>query len=118
MARPITSYREFWPHYLNGHSKPMTRGFHYAGVMGFIAAVGYSGWSGNWWALLATIPIFYALAWLAHFVIEHNKPATFTYPAWSLISDFRMFALGVTGRIGAELEKHQIRPGTGEPSVY
>lgn len=41
----------------------------------------------------------YGLAWVGHFVFEHNKPATLTYPAFSFLGDFRMFAEIVTGRI-------------------
>ena len=33
----------------------------------------------------------YGFAWVSHFFIEHNKPATFTYPFFSLISDYIMF---------------------------
>ena len=110
MAKTIASYGEFWPFYLSEHSKPATRAFHYAGVLGFIAAVLYAVWSGDWWALLVSLPILYAFAWFAHFTIEHNRPATFSYPAWSLVSDFKMFAFAVTGNIGAELEKYQIHP--------
>ena len=110
MAKTITTYGEFWPFYLAQHSKPTTRGFHYAGVLGVAAAVAYAVISGDWWAFLLTLPVLYAFAWFSHLVIEHNRPATFTYPAWSLISDFKMFAFALTGNIGAELEKYQIRP--------
>ncbi|MEC8476779.1 MAG: DUF962 domain-containing protein, partial [Pseudomonadota bacterium] len=44
---------------------------------------------------------------------EKNKPATFDYPFWSLISDFRMFYCWVTGQIDDEL----IKAGVLEESV-
>ena len=47
-----------------------------------------------------------------HFVGTTIALANFTYPAWSFISDWRMWALMATGRLGAELKKYQIEPKT------
>ena len=42
---------------------------------------------------------------MGHFFFEKNKPATFTYPLWSLRGDFRMFRLMLLGRMGPEVER-------------
>lgn len=59
------------------------------------------------WLLLAPV-IAYGFAWYSHFFIEGNKPATFGHPLWSLVADFRMVFLMLTGKLDEELQKAQI----------
>ena len=50
-------------------------------------------------AVLA-VPVFgYGFAWVGHFFFEKNRPATFTYPLYSLIGDFAMFRDILLGKI-------------------
>jgi hypothetical protein len=60
---------------------------------------------GNPLYFVAAIISGYAFAWAGHFFVEHNRPATFTYPLWSLYSDFCMYAFAITGRLAAELAR-------------
>ncbi|XAP78311.1 DUF962 domain-containing protein [Citromicrobium bathyomarinum] len=103
--RTYTTFAEFWPFYLREHSRPATRRLHYVGTGLVIALAGVALASRNWWLLLALPVAGYFFAWIAHFRVERNRPATFTYPLWSLIADFRMFFLWITGRLGPELDR-------------
>ena len=105
MARDYRTFGDFWLFYLREHSRAETRALHYIGTALVIAVAIFTIVTGRWWWLLAMPLAGYGFAWFAHFRVEKNRPATFTYPLWSLIADYRMFGLWITGRLGAELRR-------------
>jgi hypothetical protein len=105
VARDCRSFAEFWPFYLREHSRPRTRALHYAGTTLVVLLVLIAVATGRWAWLLAVPLAGYGFAWIAHFGVEKNRPATFTYPLWSLAADFKMWWLWLTGRLGSELER-------------
>jgi hypothetical protein len=106
----IATYREFWPYYLQEHAKPATRGIHLFGTAVATGCLIGLIWTGNLWFLPGALLGGYGPAWFAHFFVEHNRPATFTYPLWSLFSDYRMAFVWLTGRLGAELARAGVNP--------
>ncbi|MFL2771823.1 MAG: Mpo1-like protein [Rhodospirillaceae bacterium] len=99
----FTNYTEFWPYYLREHSVSATRALHYLGTSLALLSIALGMFTEPAWLLAAPF-MGYGFAWFAHFFVEHNKPATLTYPAWSLYSDFRMFGLWLIGRLKPHLE--------------
>jgi hypothetical protein len=102
----IQSYGEFWPFYLGEHSKPATRAWHLFGTGLALAVLAVAIVSGRYVWGFAALVAGYGFAWASHATIEHNRPATFRYPLWSLYSDLRLFFLFATGGLGTELARH------------
>ncbi|MEO7200869.1 MAG: DUF962 domain-containing protein [Dokdonella sp.] len=93
------NFREFYPFYLSEHSNRTSRRLHFVGstlVLLFLAAallMRQPGW------LLLVLVVGYGFAWVGHFFFEKNRPATFKYPFYSLMGDWKMFADILRGRI-------------------
>ncbi len=105
MADRFTSFAAFWPYYLTEHARPATRALHYAGTS-LLFVLLLAGLVSGDWRWFAAMPVAgYGFAWFAHFAVERNRPATFTYPLWSLAADFKMWGLWLTGRLGPELDR-------------
>jgi hypothetical protein len=99
MAARYASFAEFYPFYLSEHAHPACRRLHFVGtslVLGCIVAAIVSG--NGWWLVAAPIAG-YGFAWVGHFHFEHNRPATFAHPLYSLMGDWVMYRDMLTGRI-------------------
>ena len=101
----MNSFADFWPYYLREHAKPQTRALHYIGTTLVVAIAAFALVTGRWWWLLAMPVAGYFFAWVGHFGIEKNRPATFKYPLWSLAADWKMWAYWLSGRLGGELDR-------------
>ena len=102
MSERYQSFEEFWPFYLSEHSKPATRWFHVAGTLTGTAIALGSIATLNPLGLPLALVAGYGPAWFSHFFIEHNKPASWKYPVWSFMGDWKMLVLTLTGKLGRQ----------------
>jgi hypothetical protein len=107
MGDRIQTFAAFWPYYLGEHRRPGTRMLHLIGTtlsvcLGLTALA-----TGRGVLLVGALVCGYAFAWVGHFFVEHNRPATFKYPLWSFAADFKMWALALSGRLPAEIRRMQ-----------
>lgn len=95
----FNDFEEFWPFYLGEHRLPATRALHFVGTTAVVATAA-TALATKRPALLALLPVLgYAPAWISHFFVEHNRPATFKYPLMSLRADFRMWSRMLAGQL-------------------
>lgn len=114
-----SGFVRFWPYYLRAHMDPRTRAFHYVGTVTGALMFLIGLLQGPWWLMLVGVVAGYGIAVPSHLMFEGNRPATLVNPHWSLVGDFYMLGLFLTGRLKPELERvaalrdlagHGIRP--------
>jgi hypothetical protein len=101
----IETFEEFWDYYVSEHSSKATRVLHFLGTTAAMGLLAGGLLTRRRWLLLIAPIAGYGPAWFSHFFIEKNRPATFTYPLWSLQADFVMWWKMVTGTMDAEVAR-------------
>lgn len=99
----FNTFKEFYPYYLQEHRHPLCRMLHYCGSTLVLMILAYA-LTTNQLHWLWLMPVAgYGFAWVGHFFIEHNRPATFRYPLYSLLGDWVMYAEFLSGRLAKSL---------------
>jgi hypothetical protein len=105
MEKKYKTFWSFYPYYLTEHKNATSRSLHFIGTLLLIVCL-IAGIITGRWILFVLIPVVgYGFAWFGHFFFEKNKPATFTYPLYSLGSDFVMFWHIITGQINKKIRE-------------
>lgn len=94
----FNTFSEFYPFYLSEHANRICRRLHFAGTSVALALLLVALATQNWWLLAVAVVQGYALAWVGHFFFEHNTPATFEYPIFSFMGDWRLWWEIVSGK--------------------
>lgn len=95
----FTSFTQFYPYYLSEHQNLICRRLHFIGSSLILVLLAYTLITQQWMLLLLLPVLGYGFAWTGHFFFEHNKPATFKYPFYSLLGDWVMFKDVLLGNI-------------------
>jgi len=93
------SFKEFYPFYLSQHKNGVCRSLHYLGSAIGLYALSLFFKTGDPLYILYGILAGYACAWVGHFFFEKNRPATFQYPWYSFLGDWRMLWDFIRGRL-------------------
>ena len=93
------SFSDFYPFYLSQHANRTSRRLHVIGSLCVLAVLIASLLTGSYLPLLMLPVVGYGFAWVGHFMFEHNKPATFEYPLYSLMGDWVMLWQTLTGKL-------------------
>jgi len=99
MSKMYKNFKSFYPFYLTQHTNITCRRLHFIGSALIIFLFMYVVISGRFKLLFLSPFIGYGFAWVGHFVFEKNRPATFTYPIYSLMGDWVMFKDILIGKI-------------------
>jgi hypothetical protein len=94
-----TTLAEFYPYYLSEHRDRTCRRLHFVGSTLVLLVFAYTVITQTWLLVISLPFLGYGFAWVGHFFFEKNRPATFTYPVYSFLSDWIMWKDMLTGKI-------------------
>lgn len=100
----MKSFNNFWTFYLSAHSSRGCRTLHYAGSALALISLALFIFSARGAFLVSALFFGYGPAWLGHLLFEKNRPATFRYPIYSFLADWKMCWLALTGKLSKEFE--------------
>jgi hypothetical protein len=98
-AKSFRTFAEFYPFYLGEHANRTCRRLHFTGTSIALALLITAAITQSWRLIGVALVQGYAFAWVGHFFFEHNKPATFKYPGFSLMGDWRLWWDMLTGKV-------------------
>ena len=98
MEKRYTNFKDFYPYYLSEHSHKTTKLLHFIGTS--ISLYFLFNFFRTFYFVYIILSLLsgYGFAWVSHFFIEKNKPATFKYPFYSFIGDHLMFIEIIMGK--------------------
>ncbi|MDB6060135.1 MAG: hypothetical protein JWM78_238 [Verrucomicrobiaceae bacterium] len=98
-SKTYRTFNEFYSFYLSEHANTVSRRLHFIGTSIVVFLVVTAFVMHIYWLIAVAFVQAYAFAWIGHFFFEHNKPATFNYPLFSLLGDWRMWWEVLTGKV-------------------
>ena len=98
MEKKYTSFKDFYPYYLSEHSHKTTKLLHFIGTSISLYFLFNFFRTFDFVYIILSLLSGYGFAWVSHFFIEKNKPATFKYPFYSFIGDHLMFIEIIMGK--------------------
>lgn len=93
------TFAEFYPFYLSEHANRVSRRLHFVGTSIALILVVAAVATQAWWLVAVALFQGYAFAWVGHFFFEHNRPATFQYPGYSFMGDWRLWWEILSGKL-------------------
>ena len=100
----IPTFEQFWDFYVKEHSHPSNRTLHFVGSSCALACLAGAA-MGHLYLLPAAALVGYGFAWVGHFFVEKNRPASFKYPFWSFRADWVMWYKILTGVMDDEVRR-------------
>jgi hypothetical protein len=93
------NFGDFYPFYLSEHSNRISRRLHFTGTSMALGLLVAAAVTQTWWLVPLAFVQGYAFAWVGHYFFERNKPATFKYPGFSFMGDWRLWWEILTGKL-------------------